>query len=787
MSSLFDDIFGDDEPTLTVRKRGRRITPIGEVGGGSETRNSNRQLGRTAGGLESDPNSSNTESKSALDNPYSDYKDQQLKDLTTNLFSQLQQDPSNQKNVNALNNVRNEQASRIEKANIEERMDENPNFTGRMGADGLSMGRTRGRDITDKNVEYPATSPEDIENVSEATRHSGRVGGQESVDNTQSIQPGSDNISRGNAEDVPTYQGVSHITSVVMENIIDGVSDILTDYLLKTNNNRRKLQSLNFEIPSEKIPDITQIQEFVNVLGIAGSIAVDPYSAGIGLLTNIVKSKTDNYLNAQTDVKVANTEFEKQKKIKSIREYRIKNGLVDTHITKNNKSESLVDMAVGYIGYKAQPGSGTKYGGTNYRLTNTGKDKEYSFIRSSVIGPYLILALVFYKAIHESTLDLNQMHGIVIDVVFKTVIKQLLPILGLDQKTIDFGLKVLMKFPQELVKAFQRNIDEKSTVSLEEINKIEMFVEYIKIEYGKTFKGNYFDDVKKLQGKSMDLVGMMNRLHTPHVLHLFAIQIATADDIVWNAQNNQGLFLGLLELASIHHRGDQDEAGGSNYNRILEEETFIIGYVNYNFAIGNTNKKEIRFNKNLNFLNSLEYGIPNNNLISITNLKNKSALYKDGNNIVVALAGSKLKGRQEKNYINEDLEANLENIAGSPDFFLSEKYLESERAVKSALRMVQKTGGKVTVVGYSLGALTALQLASRYTTINVDAYEPVVGKNAQTDRMFKEIENRRGINIFRVNSSSISQNLTDAQKKHKINVKTIKQKRFSSHSLKNFN
>jgi len=766
MNSLFDDIFGDDEPTLTVRpsrKRGRRIRPIGED-------YDDRQL---------DSSSVMQPTTLSADDP------QTTRDApTASIFGKTQQQIDKDKDDFILN--QNKEVPHGRPHLKEEKMNENPNFTGRMGADGLSMGRTRGRDITDKNVEYPATSPGDIENVSEATRHSGRVGGQESVDNTQSIQPGSDNISRGNAEDVPTYQGVSHITSVVMENIIDGVSDILTDYLLKTNNNRRKLQSLNFEIPSQKIPDITQIQEFVNVLGIAGSIAVDPYSAGIGLLTNIVKSKTDNYLNAQTDVKVANTEFEKQKKIKSIREYRIENGLVDTHITKNNKSESLVDMAVGYIGYKAQPGSGTKYGGTNYRLTNSGKDKEYSFIRSSVIAPYLILALVFYKAIHESTLDLNQMHGIVIDVVFKTVIKQLLPLLGLDQKTIDFGLKVLMKFPQELVKAFQRNIDQKSTVSLEEINKIEMFVEYIKIEYGKTFKGNYFDDVKKLQGKSMDLVGMMNRLHTPHVLHLFAIQIATADDIVWNAQNNQGLFLGLLELASIHHRGDQD-SGGSNYNRILEEETFIIGYVNYNFAIGNTNKKEIRFNKNLNFLNSLEYGIPNNNLISITNLKNKSALYKDGNNIVVALAGSKLKGRQEKNYINEDLEANLENIAGSPDFFLSEKYLESERAVKSALRMVQKTGGKVTVVGYSLGGLTALQLASRYTTINVDAYEPVVGKNAQTDRMFKQLENRRGINIFRVNSSSISQNLVDAQKKHKINVKTIKQKRFSSHSLKNFN
>ena len=838
MNSLFNDIFGEDEdPQLTVlpsRRRGRRITPIDGDGGGSETRNSNRKLGRTAGGLdEGDPYSPNTESKSALDNPYSDYKDQQLKDLTTNLFSQMQQDPSNQKNLNALNNVRKEQASRIENAKIEERMDENPNFTGRMGADGLSMGRTRGRDITDKNVEYPAPETPFIERSA-----GGRYDDvhDSSTFNTTAIQPNSAIVSAGASEDTPTYTGKSHITGVVAKNIVDGISDVLTEYLLNKNNNRRRLREKDHQwVHGPNIPTVANfdpsIEDVVKLFQAGGSFAVNPTAAATGFVASYVKSKLDMQDGTNPFEELSNIQFpetkKKMKALKNIGGYRRdkekwlaeqnisnyrgenddlakltsglyegavqdpKNGIEDVHITKNFKSESVLKKAAAYILAEALGETHKVDGHIRLTLASIDKKEEYTFIKSTVVAPYIILCLMFYKALHEETLDISKKHGILNDFIYTKAIKYILNILGFDEMGMGFALNVLMKLPQELITAFQRNILEATTIKPNEVVKIEEFVEYIRQSYRQTFKNGYYDDVKLLQGKSMDLVGMMNRLASPHVLHLFAIQLQTADDIVWEASNNQGLFLGLIELASIHSRGTQDEGGGvgSNYNRILEEETFVIGYINYNY---NNNKmrvsrKEIRLNKNLNYLNSLEFGLKNDDLIAITNSKKKSALFRDGKNIVVALAGSKFKhGIEKGDLINEDYEANLENIAGSQDFFKTEKYQESEETLKKAIIEAKKTGGKVTVVGYSLGAMTALQLGAHYPDINVEAYEPVVGLNEQTDRMFKEIENRRGIQIYRVGDSSISKHLIEAQQKYRLNIKTIKQTKFSSHSLRNF-
>jgi hypothetical protein len=808
MSNLFDDIFGNDindEPTLTVipsRKRGRRIRPIGE-----DYDDSDRQL-LDSSSVRQPTTLSADDAKTTRDAP------------TASIFGKTQQQIDKDKNDFILNqnkevpHTHGRPHLKEEKTDTEERIDENPNFTGRMGADGLSMGRTRGRDITDKNVEYPATSPGDTENISEATRHAGRIGGQESVDNTQSIQPGSDNISAGNSEDVPTYQGVSHLTTVVMKNVINQVADVLIDYVLKSSDKRRRrLKDYNLGpiLKNSIVPQImdSKQKKSLDYIHFATALITDPQATIIGTGVSMLKNYIDDKegtnvfeeltkasrLSSNID-EFNNTEYLKQMKIKDISDYKMKNPEMirperEPNMIEDLQNSSLKEKAAYFIEWKAQGGNTQKYGG-NYRFDfgQANKKKELSFVQSTVIGPYIVLCLKFYKALHDATYDINNEH-VWWDPVYRRIVKGVLKAMGIPEKTASFCVKVMMAIPQELITAFQRNIYQKKNVSNEEVFKIQKFVGYIQDEYRVAFDSNYYDDVKLIQGKSMDLVGMMSKLHTPHVLHLFAIQLKTADDIVYEAKNNQGLFLGLLELASVHYRGNQDEGGdNSTYNRILEEETYVIGFVNYNYNLGQgppTNIKEITYNKNLNYLNSLEFGIPNKNEIASSNKKNKTAIYKDGKNYVVALAGSKLGGRDEEDYINEDYEANLENMAGSPDFFRSEKYLESEEALKTALNLAKQTGARVTVVGYSLGALTALQLASRYSTIDVEAYEPPIGRNAQTDRMFKEIENRRGIRIYRVDNSSISKHLVENQNKFKINVKTIKQKKFSSHSLRNFN
>jgi len=791
MSSLFDDIFGnDDEPTLTVipsRRRGRRITPIDGGGGGSETRNSNRQLGEPT----REPTTlSADDPKSTRDAP------------TASIFGKTQQQIDKEKDDFILNQNK-----------------EVPHTHGR-----ANLKFDPQKTDTELNLDVKP----DVKTTPFVERSSGGRYDDihdSSTFNTTSIQPDSEIISAGASEDTPTYTGQSHITGVVAKNIVDGISDVLTEYLINKDNNRRRLIEHQW-VHGPNIPTVANfdpsIEDVVNLFQAGGSFAVNPMAAATGMMTSYAKSKLDMQEGTNPFEELSNIQFpETKKKMKALRniadyrrdkdkwlkeqnisKYRGENDdlyegsgsiqdrekIEDIHITKNFNKESVIKKAAAYILAESKGETHKVDGNIRLTLASIDKQEEYTFIKSTVVAPYVILCLMFYKALHEETLDISKKHGILNDFIYTKAIKYILNILGFDEMSSSFAVNVLMKLPQELITAFQRNIVEATTIKPNEVVKIEEFVEYIRQSYRQTFKNGYYDDVKLLQGKSMDLVGMMNRLASPHVLHLFAIQLQTADDIVWEASNNQGLFLGLIELASIHSRGTQDEGGvGSNYNRILEEQTFVIGYINYNYNIKGVSRKEIRLNKNLNYLNALEFGIKNDDLIAISNNKNKSALYRDGKNIVVALAGSKLThGRDKEDLINEDYEANLENIAGSPDFFKTEKYQESENALKRAIIEAKKTGGRVTVTGYSLGAMTALQLGAHYPDIDVEAYEPPIGLNKQTDRMFKELENRRGVQIYRVRNSSISKHLIEAQQEYRINVKTIKQTKFSSHSLRNF-
>ncbi len=573
---------------------------------------------------------------------------------------------------------------------------------------------------------------------------------------------------KGDSEDRPTYEGKANMKGEIMTKVIDALSDVMSRYLLE-GNNRRHLRSAGWNI-GNVIPQVVggDAKTAMDRIGFANAFMGDPRAAVIGGAMSMLKQRLDKFGGSNVFEGESNLMDSRSQKLRDIKMFR---GM-DTYITKSLEGDSLVDKAKNYL--VAEANHATTPNGNHRIKLKTDDLEEVKFISHSAVMPYIVLACVFYVAYHKRDLEIRNYHGMFKDYILKRALKKILKdVLGLDKNIAAYAVDILESVPQQLIDAFVRNIDNKQPLFDDEKQIINNFRDYIRKEYRLYFDGGYYDAVRKLQGQNIDLVGLMNGLGTARVLHLFATQIATGDNVVWEALNNQGLFLGLLELTAIHSRGTQDLGGGGTADDFLEQ-TYAMGIVRYNQTNTIPTKKP---NKILNALKSVER----------EKTEDVAVIKRDGKDIIVVLKGSDFKNtkREKGDIVPPDYEANLENVAGSTDLYNTQRYTQSNKQIEKAIAEARKENGKVSVVGYSLGGRLGLSLASHYHSIPFYIYEPVIPKNDEMENVFSQLKNSN-VKIYRVDNSSISQNLEHYKDKYKLKYKTIKQKRFSSHSIENF-
>ena len=572
---------------------------------------------------------------------------------------------------------------------------------------------------------------------------------------------------RGDSEDRPTYEGKANMKGEIMTKVIDAMSDVMSRYLLG-GENRRQLKSVGWNV-GNVIPKVlgSNAKETMDRIAFGNAFMGDPRAAVIGGAMNMIKSNLDKMDGTNVFEGESDAMNSRSQKLRDIELFRG----IDSYITKSLEGDSLVDKAKHYL--IAEANHATTPNGNHRMKLQTDDLEEVKFISHSAIMPYIVLACVFYVAYHKRDLELSNYHGMFKDYILQRALKKILKdVLGLDKDVAAYAVDILENVPQQLINAFVRNIDNKQPLFDDEKQIIDNFRDYIRKEYRSYFDGGYYDAVRKFQGQNIDLVGLMNGLSTSRVLHLFATQIAMGDNVVWEAINNQGLFLGLLELTAIHARGTQDLGGGTGDDFL--EQAYAMGVVRYTQTNTIPSKKQ---NKVLNALMSVER----------EKTQDVAVIKKDGNDIIVVLKGSDFVNtkRGEGDIVPPDYEANLENVAGSTDFYTTPRYIQSDKKIQEAIAEAKRTNGKVSVIGYSLGGRLGLSLASHYNSIPFYIYEPVIPINDEMDNVFSNLKHAN-VKIFRVNNSSISANLEHYKDKYKLKYKTIKQKRFSSHSMENF-
>jgi len=581
------------------------------------------------------------------------------------------------------------------------------------------------------------------------------------MDMGQTLQSGP-----GDSEDRPTYEGKANMKGKIMTKVIDAMSDVMTRYLLK-GDNRRHLKATSWTA-GNIIPRVmgNDAKTAMDRIGFANAFMSNPRAALVGGAMNYIKEGLDKMEGTNTFE--AESQLANSQKLRDIKLFRG----IDTYITKSIEGDSLVDKAKQYL--VAEANGATQKEGTNRMILNQEMSEEVRFIKNKAVIPYIILACVFYKAYHQRDLEVSSYHGMFKDYILERALKKIFKdVLGLDKDVAAYAVDVLEAIPQQLITAFIRNIDNKQPLFDDEKQIINNFRDYIRKEFREYFDSGYYDAVRKFQGQNIDLVGLMNGLGTSRVLHLFATQIASGDNVVWEALNNQGLFLGLLELTAIHSRGTQDMGGSNNADDFLEQ-TFGIGIVRFRQTNRIPSKKE---NNILDAMKQME--------------REKSPevakIFRKKNDIIVVLKGSDFVNTERKkgDIVPPDYEANLENAAGSTDLYTTPRYTQSYNKIEQALIEGKRTNKKVSVVGFSLGGRLGLSLASHYHSIPFYIYEPVVPINDEMDRVFSNLKHSN-VKIFRVDNSSISQNLEHYKGKYKLRYKTIKQRKFSSHSMENF-
>lgn len=583
-----------------------------------------------------------------------------------------------------------------------------------------------------------------------------------SENNTHNIVANSNNSSYadGQDEDAPTYEGKHNRASKIGTKVVDALGDAMTKYLLHKDN-RRQLLNVNADINS-----------WVNNANFAMGMYKDPVGTAIKGMVGMTKNSLDgiegqNVFEMLDANNLLTDEESKDIQLKKMGLFRDKQRIAKSHFGTDENGDIYLKTAQEFLKDKID---GTFSHSKPHRMVlNDQMKEEMVFIKNPVIMPFVIITIALYYALHHKGLNLDDYHSSfsVVDAVVERGIKVVLKdVLKLDDTATTFGMDILTTMPQELISGFVRNIDSKVGLTNDERDAIDDYTKGIIKNYKRLYKEPLDRALKHFQGNNMPLYQLLTELGSDDVLHNLAVELKTADAVLWEAVNNRGLFLGLIELTSIHSKGLGDMFLSK---QDIGNEYYVNGIVRY---LGKPHIIQRLEDVGLNSLMDLER---NGGKLKMEGNENVG-LYKNGKNFIVAIKGTKTK---------KDLLENFENVAGSSDFLETDRYKDADALLTKAKKLADRTGGDAHLVGYSLGGTIAGHLATKHQSVKTDVYEPVIPNNAQTKKMLKETKHSNVL-FHKINNSAVSEKLLEFQRLYGFPLKSYNQKRYSSHTITNF-
>ena len=415
-------------------------------------------------------------------------------------------------------------------------------------------------------------------------------------------------------------------------------------------------------------------------------------------------------------------------------------------ITDSILSEDVMNSGFQYIIDKIDNNNNNIImNGDKMRLNLDNNNDYKKYPRATIPIVVIILYLYMLDKTNDFKININ-----FIDIkIYETILKKIFGIENIEE--IQYGLNIIKSIPLELGTAY---IKQKQTtrqlLTNVEIQEIKNFIIKINIDYYSRFNSPLKKDLFNYENKtSLYLFELLDTLHTDTTLFQISSKFNSLNQVVSELIENPYLIVQLIGL--IYNLTEKNDFRSSD---ILSKGK--IDKLIYYFG---TKSIGIIENLNINLLKNMalkpENRGKNNDGMEIIKNNDKTALYKYNNKFYIIFGGTNIKNKN-------DIITNFMNF-GNKDYYNDSEY--NERIVKGkeyldyAIEQSQKLNYQPpTILGYSLGGISAMFLSTLYKNIETNVYAPVISKSKMTVNLMEHLE-ESNIHFFYNSKDPISQNL----------------------------
>ena len=399
-------------------------------------------------------------------------------------------------------------------------------------------------------------------------------------------------------------------------------------------------------------------------------------------------------------------------------------------------------------------------------------DKHSPFTTATI--PLLCITLYLYLVdrANDFKLSINLLDTVLIRYA-------LTKFFNFNNSSVEYAIKVFRLIPDELRTAYLKQKGSMiNEMTVNESIKIKQFIDRINIDYQLTFNKSLKDDLFAFENKqSLYLYEMIETLNTPNTLFEFSSAFNTMNELIKEMVNNPYLIVQLMAL--IYEESEDKNLASSDILSRGKVDRLIYYYGDKIEGVVEDVKVSVLKNMSLdmNKRGKVEG-------MTVIENSDKVALYKYKNRYYVAFRGTNVKDEKDirSNFLNFGGKDLLNNIEYNERIILGKSYLDL------AINKSKQEGLEPpAVLGYSLGGVSSMYLATLYPNIETDVYAPILSRSDLTENIMEYLGNSN-IHFNYSEKDPISKNMEYYRMKHpNLDINKYKNNKFySPHNLEQF-